>query len=77
MRVPALYVTVAATSAFAEFLSSTVLPETVDAFIFSLKVTATDTLFATPLAPFAGLTEVTVGGALSAGTTLSNTTSTQ
>ena len=37
------------------------LVEIVAAFIFSLNVTATVTLAAMPAAPFAGLTEVTVG----------------
>jgi hypothetical protein len=59
------------------FLNSIVLVEIVAGSMFSLKVTVTAVLTATPVAPFVGETDATVGGVVSEGTAVLKTTSTQ
>ena len=66
MLVPLLYETVAGTSALAESRSSKVDVVTVAGFIASLNVAVTLAPVATPVAPLAGVTELTVGGVVSA-----------
>jgi len=77
VRVAAVYETVAGTSTFDGLRSSKVAVETVLAFTASLNVALTGVLATTPVAPFAGLTDDTVGGVVSGPTDVVNTRSTQ
>ena len=78
VRVAALQVTAAATSAPAGVRSSNVEVEMDAGSIASLKVAVTLAVTATPVAPAAGVVPVTVGGVVSpAPAVVSNTTSTQ
>ena len=65
VRVVALYETVAVTSTFKALRSSIVEPLIVLAFIASLKTAEMLELTRTPVVPFAGVTDVTVGGVIS------------
>jgi hypothetical protein len=66
VSVVALKETVAATSAFEASLNSTVAALIVAAFMSSLKTALTEVETGMPDAPPAGVTDVTVGGVVSA-----------
>jgi hypothetical protein len=70
--------TVEVINAFVDvFLNSIVLVEIVAGSIFSLRVTVTAVLTATPVAPLVGETDTTVGGVVSDPALVLNITSTQ
>jgi hypothetical protein len=62
---------------FEGFRSSNVPVEIVDGFTASLNVAVTTVAVLMPVAPFAGDTDVMVGGVVSDGADVLNTTSTQ
>ena len=70
--VPALYETVAVINVLEALRNSIVEPLIVAAFIASLKMAETVALTDTPVAPFTGLTEVTVGAVISAATVVND-----
>ena len=77
VRVDALYVTVAATRAPPPSRKSNVLAVMVAGSTGSLKVAVSEVVTLTLVAPAAGLIVVTVGGVVSVGNVVANTTSTQ